>query len=166
MLAAPRGLSQLHHVLHRLLTPRHPPEALNSLTKFGHSLSSKATLCLFFLLQPRFNCQRALGAEAKMLRTSKLVSHYAARRAAALSVAMNPVCYAPDPVEITGFEPVTPCLQSRCSTRLSYIPMRGPRRAHGSTSAAPNRSAGPPGWWAQVDSNHRPPGYQPGALTN
>ena len=33
MLAAPRGLSQLHHVLHRLPTPRHPPEALSSLTK-------------------------------------------------------------------------------------------------------------------------------------
>ena len=33
LLAAPRGLSQLRHVLHRLLTPRHPPEALSSLTK-------------------------------------------------------------------------------------------------------------------------------------
>jgi hypothetical protein len=26
-------------------------------------------------------------------------------------------------MEITGFEPVTPCVQSRCSTRLSYIPV-------------------------------------------
>jgi hypothetical protein len=33
LLAAPRSLSQLRHVLHRLLTPRHPPEALSSLTK-------------------------------------------------------------------------------------------------------------------------------------
>ena len=30
--AAPRGLSQLGHVLHRLLAPRHPPNALSSLT--------------------------------------------------------------------------------------------------------------------------------------
>jgi hypothetical protein len=33
LLTAPRSLSQLHHVLHRLLTPRHPPKALSSLTK-------------------------------------------------------------------------------------------------------------------------------------
>lgn len=33
------------------------------------------------------------------------------------------VCSAePRQVEITGFEPVTPCVQSRCSTGLSYIP--------------------------------------------
>ncbi len=25
-------------------------------------------------------------------------------------------------VEMTGLEPVTPCLQSRCSSQLSYIP--------------------------------------------
>ena len=30
--AARRSFSQLYHVLHRLLTPRHPPEALCSLT--------------------------------------------------------------------------------------------------------------------------------------
>ena len=27
-------------------------------------------------------------------------------------------------------------------------------------------AAGPTGWWAQVDSNHRPPAYQAGALTS
>ena len=32
LLTAPRGLSQFCHVLHRLLVPRHPPNALNSLT--------------------------------------------------------------------------------------------------------------------------------------
>ncbi len=31
-------------------------------------------------------------------------------------------------VEMTGLEPVTPCLQSRCSSQLSYIPV-GPKRA-------------------------------------
>ena len=25
-------------------------------------------------------------------------------------------------VEMTGLEPVTPCLQSRCSSQLSYVP--------------------------------------------
>jgi hypothetical protein len=28
-------------------------------------------------------------------------------------------------VELTGFEPVTPSLRTRCSARLSYSPMRG-----------------------------------------
>ena len=32
LLTAPRGLSQFCHVLHRLLVPRHPPNALTSLT--------------------------------------------------------------------------------------------------------------------------------------
>jgi hypothetical protein len=41
LLTAPRSLSQLHHVLHRLLTPRHPPEALSSLTKEHFSLLRK-----------------------------------------------------------------------------------------------------------------------------
>ena len=31
--AAPRSFSQLSHVLHRLLVPRHPPKALSSLTR-------------------------------------------------------------------------------------------------------------------------------------
>ena len=28
-------------------------------------------------------------------------------------------------VEIVGVEPTTPCLQSRCSSQLSYTPMLG-----------------------------------------
>ena len=44
-------------------------------------------------------------------------------------------------VEMRGLEPRTPCLQSRCSSQLSYIP-----------SACQ--------WWGYVDSNHRPRHYQ------
>ncbi len=29
------------------------------------------------------------------------------------------------PVELRGFEPLTPCLQSRCSNQLSYSPESG-----------------------------------------
>ena len=32
-------------------------------------------------------------------------------------------------VELTGLEPVTSCLQSRCSSQLSYSPVVGQRRA-------------------------------------
>ncbi len=28
-----------------------------------------------------------------------------------------------NPVETMGFEPTTPCLQSRCSSQLSYVPV-------------------------------------------
>ena len=38
-------------------------------------------------------------------------------------------------MELTGIEPVTPCLQSRCSSQLSYSPKvsqaSGRRRQHG-----------------------------------
>jgi hypothetical protein len=45
-------------------------------------------------------------------------------------------------VEITGFEPVTPCVQSRCSTRLSYIPVE-PARACGSAGDLLESGCGP-----------------------
>ena len=31
-------------------------------------------------------------------------------------------------VELMGLEPTTPCLQSRCSSQLSYVPVMGPPR--------------------------------------
>ena len=40
LLTAPRRLSQFYHVLHRLLDPRHPPNALNSLTTGNVALSA------------------------------------------------------------------------------------------------------------------------------
>ena len=43
-------------------------------------------------------------------------------------------------VEMMGIEPTTPCLQSRCSSQLSYIPERA-RRHSTVTSAAVGSSA-------------------------
>jgi hypothetical protein len=43
LLTAPRGLSQFCHVLHRLLVPRHPPNALNSLTTENWFVSTVTT---------------------------------------------------------------------------------------------------------------------------
>ena len=40
LLTAPRGFSQFCHVLHRLLVPRHPPNALTSLTTKTFALLS------------------------------------------------------------------------------------------------------------------------------
>ena len=44
LLTAPRGLSQFCHVLHRLLVPRHPPNALTSLTTGNWSVAPPSCL--------------------------------------------------------------------------------------------------------------------------
>ena len=46
-------------------------------------------------------------------------------------------------VEIKGVEPLTPCVQGRCSPNWAKPP-----------------------WWTFRDSNPRPTGYEPVALTN
>ena len=71
-----------YHVFHRLLTPRHPPYALSSLT------INRLLVC---------NCQRAT----------------------AFSEGSKPSLYL---VEVNGLEPMTPCVQSRRSPKLSYTP--------------------------------------------
>jgi hypothetical protein len=39
------------------------------------------------------------------------------------------------PVETMGLEPTTPCLQSRCSSQLSYVPVFGHTTSAHGTSA-------------------------------
>ena len=92
LLAAPRSLSQLRHVLHRLSTPRHPPEALSSLTKLVYTKRYAPDFAIF-------SCQRS---QKNQKPGSKARFHSL--------------------VEITGLEPVTFCVQGRCSPKLSYIP--------------------------------------------
>ena len=74
------------HVLRRLPTPRHPPYALSSLTQ----RASDALLWRY----PITNCQRTGGPVA------------GSRRFRAASGGL---------VEMSGFEPPTPCVQGRCS---------------------------------------------------
>lgn len=52
-----------------------------------------------------------------------------------------------------GFEPSTPCSQSRCATRLRHAPKKNPRRCGAGKL-----------WGERWDLNPRPPGPQPGAL--
>ena len=93
-----------YHVLHRLHEPRHPPCALfffnGSVHKIwtAHTFSSDCikqfTSFLSFTLQFRVAiCQRSLRN-------------------------VRPLPEHPE-VENNGFEPLTPCLQSRCSSQLS-----------------------------------------------
>jgi len=89
------------HALRRFLAPRHPPSALSSLT----------TAFVVFGLRRRSGFSRISYSVVK-----ELASVGRARRYRASHL-----------VEMTGFEPVTPCLQSR----------RSPSELHP-----------PPGWWA------------------
>jgi hypothetical protein len=77
------------HALRRFLAPRHPPFALSSLT----------TTSL-----PTYGEHRLATLENQRIRLSKS----RAARAATASIAFRLV-------EMTGVEPATPCLQSRCS---------------------------------------------------
>ena len=56
-------------------------------------------------------------------------------------------------MENVGIEPTTPCLQSRCSPSWANPPY---------VWQVYSRHI----WWVWMDSNHRPPPYQDGALTN
>jgi hypothetical protein len=146
------------HVLHRLLAPRHPPNALITLSSRHHrphagpnralrcqrsrnTKCSALTLHLTLTNQSIFTCQRTPArpphplAEASARRRSwKCASTHrpgrtrpAAKPQGRPGPAGQAMCLyhprtrsmprpSPGGMEATGFEPVTPCLQSRCST--------------------------------------------------
>ena len=63
-------------------------------------------------------------------------------------------------VEVNGFEPMTPSLQSRCSSQLSYTPLEITPSGNTTFSSSEGIKK-----WACVDSNHGPLHYQCSALT-
>ena len=81
-----------YHVLHRLREPRHPPCALSYLS--------------YLKLRP---CGRTLGIYFQ------LVLKFVAVFNCCFCHIMSKIVI----VENNGFEPLTPCLQSRCSSQLS-----------------------------------------------
>ena len=97
-----------YHVLHRLQEPRHPPYALSYLLAAPQWLwavsAESCTYCLPFLLSI----------------CSFVWSLIAQRQTDSLSnmskIILCSICCG---VENNGFEPLTPCLQSRCSSQLS-----------------------------------------------
>ena len=60
-------------------------------------------------------------------------------------------------VEPKGLEPSTSCLQSRCSSQLSYDPLVNSPSCSGLTNQH---------WWAYLDLNQGPRPYQGRALTS
>ena len=132
-----------YHVLHRLLTPRHPPCALNSL--FQHSLkvlitrryrrrlkkniSPELISVLFVIFEyiqlqtiQNHQCDRLLRLSGKPIAIVILIliTLYAVIKDRLIS----PIPKEPGvrKVGLTGFEPVTPRLSSACSNQLSYRP--------------------------------------------
>ena len=86
------------HALHRFLAPRHPPFALSSLTTT--SLPTFWRTCLATLENQRIRLSKSRAtavAPVVFVFIRSALSRYSAL------------------VEMTGVEPATPCLQSRCS---------------------------------------------------
>ena len=120
LLAANRGLSQLAHVLHRLLAPRHSLCALKSLFS-----------CFMSLFRPRRAGKRHYKFSPYSLRSQsrfsrmKLQFFYPVCRCQRPSDrfdALERRCTRKGMVGQTGLEPVTPRLSSACSNQLSYRP--------------------------------------------
>ena len=99
-----------YHVLHRLREPRHPPCALSYFPYHVHtpsfdgcgmiytfSFRTKITFCLLHHVIDLFSSGELVRTGFACARPSS-ISHF---------------------VENNGFEPLTPCVQSRCSSQLS-----------------------------------------------
>jgi hypothetical protein len=85
-----------YHVFHRLLTPRHPPYALSSLT------------INFILLKLMPSSLHPYSIVKEQIKNSNYIFHTGWEK-----------LFRPLPhlilVEMSGFEPPTPCVQGRCS---------------------------------------------------
>jgi hypothetical protein len=99
-----------YHVLLRLPSPRHPPYALSSLTiKFTlPEIFEKISAQAFYGLLDFFT-RRYLIVKEQNFRTST-GNQGLARQAFDFQHTPNRM------VEVSGLEPLTPCLQSRCSS--------------------------------------------------
>ena len=92
------GLIAAYHVLHRLREPRHPPCALK---------------CFLLVELPKSPQGKKGSAHtfSCMINVLKLQS--------CVSICQRSLPQTMRMVENNGFEPLTPCLQSRCSSQLS-----------------------------------------------
>ena len=139
------------HVLLRLCMPRHPPCALNHFNykactnrqdpKRSQPAAQTAVI--------RFNCGVKNPSQDPQLPLAHIPrtltgAHYTLR----IYISYYFIMSKNSPVELRGFEPRTPCLQSRCSSQLSYSPHSASRLL-----------------WAWEDLNLRPHAYQACALT-
>ena len=119
-----------YHVLHRLPSPRHPPYALSSLTiKFAPPeilgfqargnlwpLKSFFTRRYLIVKDHYFRLYRKSKARFHEPLTPDTSAFAALRRTSPPKPMACPSQSWRRLVEVSGFEPLTPCLQSRCSS--------------------------------------------------
>jgi hypothetical protein len=175
-LAAPRGLSQQRRVLLRPLVPRHPPCALRSLTSYLHSSTTeRGRLPRRALPTGDGGCGRvrarcfALGVLLKRLHRCGGDGRHG--NGGLLSQTI------PD-VKVPGSRPTRHAGRATRRWRWAGSNRRPPACKAGALPAelhpliagdgrgALGPSAVRRGAWAFLDSNQRPHGYQPCALTN
>ena len=97
------ALIAAYHVLHRLREPRHPPCALSYFRQYDAT-------------QPQRPQKRTTGHEYAKLILSAVDS---SNLQSCLCQYVKDLFLLKRTVENNGFEPLTPCLQSRCSSQLS-----------------------------------------------
>ena len=174
------------HVLHRLLAPRHPPNALIALntpptpvrrTKPHIQASAAEPKCPAILtLNPTNQSDSPVKQHASSPsphRNLRPASHLVMQRKAARVTARPQPSDNQPHMETVGIEPTTPCLQSRCSPTELRPRKPLPGRAAGQAPPKhrgrhPILSIPPPQArvWAREDLNLRPHAYQACALTN
>ena len=160
VLTAPRGFSQLCHVLHRLMSPRHPPVALEYLIPIYFSPPFRMR---------GMNIRRLYHPQGTRLSKNKKFLFW---RHGCLRILENTTPDQSPMVGPGGLEPPTPALSRRCSNQLSYEPANL-AQPFGKLSAFAAREAGLPWaddclwrveWWSRSDSNRRPLACKASAL--
>ena len=99
-----------YHVLHRLQEPRHPPYALSYLFDFHLYCYGRCLLKVVLFGKFTFSCSFFI-VSFEILKNLLCCPICQRSIRLAFRLGMN--------VENNGFEPLTPCLQSRCSSQLS-----------------------------------------------
>ena len=110
-----------YYVLHRLLAPRHSPNALSSLiTKFAIEFALNRTQRTVICPKSMCSCQRTLEIPADELPIAIFANRDFRKHSKWISFAVRRFRM----VGVTGVEPVTLRLSSACSNQLSYTPRR------------------------------------------
>ena len=110
-----------YHVLHRLREPRHPPDALtffrhSRLTAAAHTFSCKLRVVIKHSVNNLKSLLTVLCVNMSKISIGFEISDL---RLEVFKISnLNPQ-NSNRAVENNGFEPLTPCLQSRCSSQLS-----------------------------------------------
>ena len=103
-----------YHVFHRLLAPRHPPYALSSLTINSSGNS-------WFVTRDSFFCDSLITIHDSPNHNDAIIpsSIFNCQRTSYQTLSSDGNCLRLTPhlilVEMSGFEPPTPCVQGRCS---------------------------------------------------